>query len=103
MRGLQQGSPAVGMVDPGTNSMAQPTSTAETGPSGMRMLAANGGTSGVQSSGSGAIIASSQVYGAWTAYPFFKSGIVLLQTMESGLFVLMPQRSAWTTTPAQTS
>jgi choice-of-anchor B domain-containing protein len=37
---------------------------------------------------------SNSMYGAWTAYPYFKSGIVLMQTMESGLFVLMPQRNA---------
>jgi len=36
----------------------------------------------------------SSLYGAWTAYPFFKSGIVLVQTMESGLFVLEQQRTA---------
>jgi choice-of-anchor B domain-containing protein len=31
--------------------------------------------------------------GAWTAYPFFKSGIVIMQTTESGLFILKPQPS----------
>jgi choice-of-anchor B domain-containing protein len=41
-----------------------------------------------------------QMYGAWTAYPFFKSGIVLVQTMDSGLYILKPQPSALTTTPA---
>jgi choice-of-anchor B domain-containing protein len=29
--------------------------------------------------------------GAWTAYPYFKSGIVIVHTTESGMFVLAPQ------------
>ena len=31
--------------------------------------------------------------GAWTAFPFFKSGIVIMHTTESGMFVLKPQPS----------
>lgn len=42
----------------------------------------------------------SEMYGAWTAYPFFKSGIVLVQTQDSGLYILKPQPGALTTTTA---
>ena len=30
---------------------------------------------------------------AWTAFPFFESGIVIMHTNESGMFVLKPQPS----------
>jgi choice-of-anchor B domain-containing protein len=35
----------------------------------------------------------SNMRGAWTAYPFFKSGVVVMHTTESGLFILKPQPS----------
>jgi choice-of-anchor B domain-containing protein len=31
--------------------------------------------------------------GAWTAYPYLPSGIVVMQTTESGLFILLPHAS----------
>ena len=30
--------------------------------------------------------------GAWTAYPFFKSGTVLVTSMNEGVFLLKPRR-----------
>jgi choice-of-anchor B domain-containing protein len=35
----------------------------------------------------------SNMRGAWTAFPFFKSGIVIMHTTESGMFVLKAQPS----------
>jgi choice-of-anchor B domain-containing protein len=37
---------------------------------------------------------SNQMFGAWTAYPFFKSGIVVTQTMDAGLFITRVQPGA---------
>jgi choice-of-anchor B domain-containing protein len=34
---------------------------------------------------------SNAMYGAWTSYPFFKSGIVLTQTQDSGLYITKVQ------------
>ena len=34
---------------------------------------------------------SADMRGAWTAFPYFKSGIVIMQTTESGMFILKPQ------------
>jgi choice-of-anchor B domain-containing protein len=33
-----------------------------------------------------------ELKGSWTAYPFFPSGIVVMQGTEGGMFVLAPQR-----------
>jgi choice-of-anchor B domain-containing protein len=38
----------------------------------------------------------STMRGAWTSYPFFKSGIVIMQTTESGMFIMKPQPSILT-------
>ena len=38
----------------------------------------------------------SDMRGAWTAFPYFKSGLVIIQTTESGLFILSPQRATLT-------
>ena len=37
-------------------------------------------------------------YGAWSSYPYFKSGIVVVSSMEEGLFVLQPTTLAITET-----
>ena len=37
-------------------------------------------------------------YGAWSSYPYFKSGIVVVSSMEQGLFVLQPTTLAITET-----
>ena len=44
--------------------------------------------------------AAAQMSGAWTAFPFFASGTVIVGDMKSGLFILRPQASALTTTGA---
>jgi choice-of-anchor B domain-containing protein len=38
--------------------------------------------------------------GAWTAYPYYKSGIVAMNTIDSGLYVLLPNRPAMLTQAA---
>ena len=35
-----------------------------------------------------------EMRGAWTAFPYFKSGIVIMQTTDTGLYILSPQRAA---------
>ena len=37
-------------------------------------------------------------YGAWSSYPYFKSGIVVVSSMEQGLFVLQPTTLSITAT-----
>ena len=37
-------------------------------------------------------------YGAWSSYPYFKSGIVVVSSMEQGLFVLQPTSLSITAT-----
>lgn len=37
---------------------------------------------------------SNQMHGAWGAFPYFASGIVIIGDMVSGLFVVKPQASA---------
>lgn len=36
----------------------------------------------------------SDMKSAWTAFPYFKSGVVIVGTIESGMFILSPQRAA---------
>ena len=33
-------------------------------------------------------------YGAWTAFPYFRSGIVVVSSMQEGLFILRPREAA---------
>ena len=37
-------------------------------------------------------------YGVWSSYPYFKSGIVVISSMEQGLFVLQPTTLSLTAT-----
>jgi choice-of-anchor B domain-containing protein len=34
-----------------------------------------------------------EMRGAWTAFPYFKSGIVIMHTTESGMFILSPRQA----------